>query len=102
MQLPFIKDKEPEAFPGSFFPAESMRLLYRKLQLSHLSSLRAFGAATLDEADPIAFAQGLETASLDSGEVHEQITSAVSFNKAKTFAVVEPLDSTFRHSCTPR
>jgi hypothetical protein len=47
--------------------------------------------------DFVAFAQRLETVGLDLGVMNEDVLSEFLFNEAKTFVVIEPLNSTGIH-----
>ena len=69
--------------------------LLRRADVRRLQTLRAGGDV---EADPLAFGQGLETRTLDRGEVGEEILAAVfRSDEAETLRVVEPLNSACCH-----
>jgi hypothetical protein len=71
------------------------------LQLSHLGCLGSLIALFFDEANSVAFAQGLESFAFNGTMVHKYILATVSLNKTVAFAVIEPLYSTFRHVVEP-
>jgi len=55
------------------------------------------------ERDFLAFGQGLETASVDCGEMHEHIFAAIiRSDEPETLALVEPLHDTSIHNLEPR
>ncbi|ABV12294.1 hypothetical protein CKO_01153 [Citrobacter koseri ATCC BAA-895] len=62
----------------------------------YVNSSRTFLAVLNFELNVLAFSQGFEAVTLDSGEVYEHIFAAISrSNEAKTFRLVEPLNLTF-------
>jgi hypothetical protein len=63
-----------------------------------VGSLLAFRALRDFELDFLTFFEGLKTVHVDCGEVCEQILAAViRSDEAKTFGIVEPLNSTSCH-----
>jgi len=60
--------------------------------------LLAFRALRDFELNFLTFFEGLETVHVDCGEVSEQIFTAVIWSdEAKTFGIIEPLNSTSCH-----
>ena len=70
----------------------------KRLQRLNVRSLLALRASGHIELDALVFLQRLKAAGLDCREVSEQIFAAfVRGDKAKTFGVIEPLNSTCCH-----
>jgi hypothetical protein len=66
-----------------------------------IGSLLAFRALRDFELDFLTFFEGLETVHIDCGEVREQIlTAVIRSDEAKTFGIIEPLNSTCCHKIT--
>ena len=64
--------------------------------------LQTLGALFNCELDLLAFLQVLETISLNSGEVNEDIGAAIAFDEPVAFCSIEPFDctvDTIRHFC---
>jgi hypothetical protein len=67
------------------------------MDLPHVDGNRSFGPQLLFEADPIAFAQTLESFSIYTLVMHEQITSTVGSDETITLVVIEPFHSAFHN-----
>ena len=71
------------------------------LRADDVGSLLAFRALRDFELDFLTFFEGLKTVHIDCGEVCEQILAAViRGDEAKTFGIIEPLNSTCCHKIT--
>jgi hypothetical protein len=69
-----------------------------KLRGLDVGSLLAFRALRDFELNFLTFFEGLKTVHVDCGEVREQIFAAVIWSdEAKTFGIIEPLNSTCCH-----
>ena len=69
--------------------------LVRSADVRRLLTLGASGDV---EADALAFGQGLETRTLDRGEVGEEVVTTVfGCDEAEALGVIEPLNSTVCH-----
>jgi hypothetical protein len=70
----------------------------KELSRLDVGSLLAFRALRDFELNFLTFFEGLETVHVDCGEVSEQIFTAVIWSdEAKTFGIIEPLNSTSCH-----
>lgn len=75
-----------------------LHLLLKKLSGLDVGSLLAFRALRDFELNFLTFFEGLKTVHVDCGEVSEQIFAAViRSDEAKTFGIIEPLNSTCCH-----
>jgi len=77
------------------------KLFLGELGPCYISCLKTFWSLDDIEVDRIAFGQGFETFTGDSGEMHEDVLALLLLKKTKTLAVVEPLHSTCCHATTP-
>ena len=66
------------------------------MQLFHVYRHRPFGSLLFLEADTIAFIEALETQSLDTLVMDEQIFSTLRFDETIPLVVIEPF-----YSCLP-
>jgi hypothetical protein len=73
-------------------PTRGPATYYKKLGGLDFVSLQTFLACDDNEADLLAFGQGLETVTLDCTEVHEDIGAVVAADETKTLGVVKPLN----------
>ena len=75
----------------------------RSLDSLNVASLWAFLALSYFKAYTLTFGQSFEASALDSAEVYENVFAVILFDKAKTFAFVEPLNfaSSLRHDIAP-
>ena len=64
-----------------------------RLERDYVFRLRTFLALSYDELNLLAFLQCLETCASDGAVVDKDIRAALLFDKAKAFAIVEPLNS---------
>lgn len=91
-----LEIKKSRGNPRLFY---CLNLLIRicRLKFSHVNRLRSFSSLLFIKSHSLAFAQRLETLTLDGSVMHKNVLSGISFNKTITFLIIEPLYSTFRH-----
>jgi hypothetical protein len=70
-------------------------------RLQHVRSLRPLGPLHNLELDIFSLFQALESFSLESGVMNEDIIPAIKTNKPKSLAVIEPLYRTFAFHKNP-
>jgi hypothetical protein len=67
------------------------------LDLYNVCRLKPFGTLGNIKGDLIAFGEGLEAVTLNSGEVNKNILTAFLLDEAETLGVVEPFNLAFCH-----
>lgn len=80
-------------------PEKSPLLKFAGLECLHVFGLPTLGALGDVELHRLAFLQALETARLDSGEMHENVFAILAADKAVAFGVIEPLYCSLFHKC---
>jgi hypothetical protein len=63
--------------------------------------LRTLGSLGDVETDSLSFVQRFVAATLDRGEVNENVLATINLDEAKSLLGVEPLDLTFSHAVSP-
>jgi hypothetical protein len=67
------------------------------LYLVNVGSLQPFWSLGYVEGDSVAFSEGFETVSHDSGEMNKNILASLLLDETKTFGVVKPFNLALCH-----
>lgn len=68
------------------------------LDYADFQSCRSFRSLVAFKLDALALVKGLEAINLDRAKMNEKISTLITFYKAESLLLIEPLDNTFRHS----